>query len=344
MPEKTARPFVAKIVDFNPARMTDSEAVNIPERFRDLVGDKRQYPFNIAKHFPNGVSWFSPDQPWFFRYVMSNPDSVAKINQSDTLILSGSGMSAYYFQEGNFDKFKSEDVEYLKTTQEIVRNQLGAGKWVLGICFGGQVAVGAVGGRIGRLPTKDNGMAVTEAGWLDQSLTEAGKTDPVFTGLPEKFFAPHLHSDYVTKLPKIGDTVETSSGKIKVVKAEKLAVRRGYLDSDGLKDADKEFIQACIIEFDNGAKLYQIQPHPEMATADKANFLVRQNPWIAKEMGDKYYEQAKIIPSTADFSVSRVITNFIEQARESLEKRQRVTFLRSAIAQNLDELIPYLLP
>ena len=344
MSEKTARPFVAKIVDFNPTRMSDSEAANIPEHLRSLVGDKRQYPFNIAKHFPNGVSWFSPDQPWFFRYVMSNPDSVAKINQSDTLILSGSGMSAYHFQEKNYDKFKPEDVEYLKTTQEIVRNQLGTGKWVLGICFGGQVAVGAVGGRIGRLPTKENGQTVTEAGWLDQSLTEAGETNPVFAGLPEKFSAPHLHSDYITELPKVGETVETSSGKIKVTRAEKLAIRRGYLDSEGLKDTDKEFIQASIIEFDNGAKLYQIQPHPEMATADKANFLVRQNPWIAKEMGDKYYEQAKIIPSTADFSVSKVITNFIEETRAYLEKKQQVTFLRSAIAQNLDELAPYLLP
>ena len=56
MSEKTARPFVAKIVDFNPTRMNDSEAANIPEQFRPLVGDKRQYSFNIARHFPNGVS------------------------------------------------------------------------------------------------------------------------------------------------------------------------------------------------------------------------------------------------------------------------------------------------
>ena len=344
MSENAPRPFIAKIIDFNPARKNAAEAANIPENLRVFVADKRQYPFNIAKHFPNGVSWFSPDQPWFFRSIMSDPNQVSYVNKSDTLILSGSGMSAYHFQEGNYDTFKSEDVEYLRTTQEIVRNQLGAGKWVLGICFGGQVAVGAVGGRIGRLPTKDNGQTVTEAGWLDQTLTDAGKADPIFAQLPETFFAPHLHSDYVAELPKVGDAIETSSGKITIIKAEKLAVRKGYLDSEGLKDTDTEFIQASVIEFDNGAKLYQIQPHPEMSTADKANFLVRQNPWIAKEMGNTYYEHAKTIPLDADFSVSKIITNFTEQARNSLEKKQQVTFLRSVIAQNLEQFIPYLLP
>ena len=344
MAEITPRLLIAKIIDFNPTRMNDAEAANIPQELRTFVADKRQYPFNISRHFPNGVSWFSPDQPWFFRSVMADQEQVAKVKQSDTLILSGSGMSAYYFQEGNYDKFKPEDAEYLKKSQEIVRDQLGAGKWVLGICFGGQLAVSAVGGKIGRLPTIANGNTVTEAGWLDHALTEAGKNDPVFNTLPEKFYAPHLHSDYVAQLPRVGDVVETSSGKIKVKKSEVIAIRKGYLDTEGLKNPDTEYIQACVIEFDNGAKLYQIQPHPEMATSDKSNFLVRQNPWIAKEMGEQYYEKAKKVPPDTDFSVSKIITNFIEQSREALEKKQQITLLRSTIAQSLDQFIPYLLP
>lgn len=343
MLEFAPRPLIVKIVDFCTSRLKDVEAANIPQELRAYVADKRQYPFNIARHFPDGVSWFSPDQPWFFRSIMSSEEQMLKVKEGDTFILSGSGMSAYYFQEGNYDNFEPEDVDYLKKTQEIVKEQLGAGKWVLGICFGGQLAVGAIGGKLGRLPIKDNGNTVTEAGWLEQTLTDAGKKDPVFNHLPETFFAPHLHGDYVAGLPKVGTVVETTSGKITVVRAEKLAVRKGYLDTEGLKNVDTGYIQASVVEFDNGARLYQIQPHPEMATPDKANFLVRQNPWIRNEMGEEYYQQANNIVPNADFSVSRVVTSFVEQARENLEKRRNITFLRSVVAQNLDQFIPYML-
>ena len=76
--------------------------------------------------------------------------------------------------------------------QEIIRDHLGQGKWALGICYGGQHAEHAVGGHIGRLPNN-----VTEAGWLEHTLTPAGKKDEVFCSLPHTFQAPHFHNDYV---------------------------------------------------------------------------------------------------------------------------------------------------
>src|SRR3990167_8900565 len=218
------RPMATGIIDFNPVRMNKAEAKAIPPTLRDFVADKRQYPFNIARHFPDGVSWLSPDQPWFFRKIMSNPDQLAKLSESDTLILSGSGMSAYHFQEGDLNQFIPEEIEHLKKTQELIRDYLGAGKWTLGICFGGQLAVHAIGGKLGRLPTKSNGHSVVEAGWLKQRLTTAGEEDAVFGPLPKAFFAPHLHSDYVEELPAVGTVVSTSSGDITVTKAEILAL------------------------------------------------------------------------------------------------------------------------
>lgn len=343
MSEVIGKAFKAGIVDFNPARMNDAEASDIPPELRQSIADKRQYPFNIARHFPNNVSWLNLDQPWFFRFVMTDEQQVAKLRQSDTLVLTGSGMSAFYFQEGNQQKFPSpEDADLLKRAEEVIRDELSEGKWVLGICFGGQLGVHAVGGIVGRLPTK-NGYTVTEAGWLDQELTEAGHRDEVFGFLPRNFSAPHLHNDYVESLPSVGTVVETSAGRMKVVRADVLAVRRGYLDSDGLKNVDHEYIQASLIEFDNGARLYQIQPHPEMATPDKVNFLVRQNPWIEREMGEEHYRNALIVPLGVDLSVSKVITKFIEQARSHYERQQNITFTRAAIAQNLDRLTQYLI-
>jgi GMP synthase-like glutamine amidotransferase len=334
-----ARPFSVGIVDFNPKRMTDQQAVEhgIPAELRDQVADFRQYPLNISRQLPDGVSWYSAQQPWFFRSVMADAEKRRHLVESDILILSGSGMSAYQYQENAAAKFSPEDTEALSQTEDLIRNHLGEGKWALGICFGGQLAMHAVDGGIGRLPTNSQGNTITEAGWLDHQLTEAGKVDDVARGLPEHFFAPHLHSDYVAQLPAVGTVVSTASGDIKVTKAEVLAVRYGYADRDGLQEEGTAYTQMSVVEFDNGAKLYQIQPHPEMATPEKANFLVAMNPWIAdeNEMGKDYYEKALAVPADADFAVAQVVTRFTEAAKEHLEQTRSVHFINSVLANPL---------
>jgi len=329
----------AGIIDFNLKRMTleEAQAHGLPDYLRDHFADWRQYPLNIASHFPDGVSWFSAEQPWFFRTVLSNPEQTQKLQNSDVLILSGSGMSAYRFQEDPRKHFSEEDIKNLETAQVLVRNQLGEGKFVLGICFGGQLGMHAIGGRIGRIPNN-----VTEAGWLDHTLTHEGRNDEIMGQLPETFFAPHFHNDYVEKLPEVGSVIHTDNGDIKVTKAEILAIRRGYLDKDGLKDAERKFIMASVVEFDNGAKYYQIQPHPEMASATKANFLVRMNKWLAgeSEMGPEYYQHALAVPSDADFGVVKVIPKFISVAKRHLEEQRGVQFIEATTTR---EILKYIL-
>lgn len=334
MTTQESKQFSAGIIDFNPRRMNPDEAKahGIPEQLREHLADWRQYPLNISFHFAdnNDVSWFSAEQPWFFHSVMSDEKRLARLQESDVLILSGSGMSAYHFQERTKGAFSPEDRASLEKTQELVKTHFGEGKWVLGICFGGQLAVQVVGGRIGRLPE-----GVTEAGLLEHELKPAAKNDPVFNFMPDKFVAPHLHNDFVESLPATGTKVQTANGDITVTKAEVLAVRKGHLDKDGLKNPDTEYIMASVIEFDNGAKLYQIQPHPEMATPSKANFLVRMNGWLRQEMGEQYYQQALKVPMHTDFSIASVIPNFIKEAKRDSEERRGLTFIASVIAQNL---------
>ena len=337
--------FDVQIIDFNPSRMAQDQAteIGIPDELKPLLADKRQYLLNIARQLPKGSVWFRANQPWFFRTLLGNVENAKAINNNDALILSGSGMSMYKFQEGDPSAFSAEDKEALDRGEAAVRNELGEGKWVFGICFGGQLAVHAVGGKIGRLPENSYGQTVTEAGWLAQELTEAGKQDKIFGRLPETFYAPHLHSDYVAELPKVGTQVQTARGEIVVIAADTLAVRRGYLDENGLQQQDSTFIQASKITFSNGAVLYQIQPHPEMATEEKGNFLVRQNPWVKEEMGQAYYDRAVQMPQSADFSVSQTITRFIEEAREYYEANGAVEFARFVVGQNIDQFAPYLL-
>jgi GMP synthase-like glutamine amidotransferase len=337
--------FDARVLDFNPKRMEIEEAhsLGIPQELQPLLADKRQYPIKIAKLFPKGITWFEPNNPWFFRLALSDKDRVQSLSESETLILSGSGLSAFKFQENDASAFSPEDYKHLETTQEIIKEHLGKGKWILGICFGGQLAIQAVGGKIGRLPNNSRGYSVTEAGWLEHELTSAGKNDEVFGNLPDRFFAPHFHNDFVSQLPQINSEVITQSGNIRITDAQILAIRRGFLDSDGIRNKDKEYIQASVIIFDNGARLYQIQPHPEMSTSVNANFLVRQNEWIINEMGRDYYNQALQVPPDADFSASSIITRFVNAARDHDEAAKGIRYPRHVEGQKVSQFTPYLL-
>lgn len=319
------RGLSAGIVDFSTRRMTDekADALNIPPSYRTFVAEERQYAFKIADQLPEGVVWFDEAQPWYFRELFSDPQKIQKLRRASFLVLSGSGMSAYKFQEHDAS-VTPEDRTYIERAEDVIRNQLGDGKWVLGICYGGQLAVHAVGGRLGRLPKNPYGNTVTEAGWLPHELTLKGRNDEVFGHLPDTFYASHFHSDFVAELPKSGTKVPTENGEIEVVRADVLATRNGYLDRDGLRNTDITYIHAAVIEFDNGARLYHIQPHPEMATPTRANFLTRKVKWLLEkeeEMGVEYARNALDVPdATADFSVAKVITRFVEAYREHMRQ------------------------
>lgn len=336
MPEDS-RPLSAGIIDFNPKRMSPDEAHahGIPDDLIEHLGDWRQYPPNIAQHFPEGVSWFRAEQPWYFGSVMADKKHLQRLRTSDVLILSGSGLSAHHYQHGEIsEEYRSA----LKKSQEVIRDHLGEGKWILGICFGGQLAIHAVGGDIERLPNN-----ITEVGWLPHQLTTDGKRDEIFSVLPNTFFAPHLHNDYVEKLPPVGTKIQTSSGEIEVVLADILATRAGYQDKTDLANAETNYVMASVVEFNNGARLYQIQPHPEMSTPQKANFLVRMNPWVGKanEMGAVYYQNALTIPEGANFSVAQIIPNFVRRAQRHSEQQHGVIFIKATLLRNLFQ---YLLP
>ena len=336
------RTFNAGIIDYNPTRMSATEAkgLGIPPELQDHLADKRQYAPNIARHFPIGVSWFNPDHPWWVEAVMSNPAHVDYLKSTDALILSGGGQSAYKFQERVPGAFTPEQRETLEGSQEVTLSVLGSGKLVFSICLGGQLAINAVGGKIGRLPEGKSGVTPTEAGWLDHQLTDAGKKDEIFGSLPETFYAPHLHSDFVAELPPLGQKVKTEHGTIAVVRTEILATRNGYLYKGKLHNPDKQYIHASLVEFDNGARLYQIQPHPEMATAKKANFLVRQNQaWLEKDIGPEYFATALAVPENADFSVSQTITKFVELAKKRAQELNAVEFVAANLSRAIEQYL-----
>jgi GMP synthase (glutamine-hydrolysing) len=66
---------------------------------------------------------------------------------------------------------------------------------VLGVCFGHQLLGHALGGRVERNPLGQ------EVGTREIELTEAGRGDPLFRGLPARFLAQEAHEDQVAPAP-----------------------------------------------------------------------------------------------------------------------------------------------
>lgn len=66
---------------------------------------------------------------------------------------------------------------------------------VLGVCFGHQLIGEALGGRVERNP------AGREAGTISVTLTDAGRRDPLFEGLPWDLIVQSSHSDVLLRPP-----------------------------------------------------------------------------------------------------------------------------------------------
>lgn len=67
---------------------------------------------------------------------------------------------------------------------------------VLGVCFGHQLLAYAYGGRVVRSPQG------REIGTVQVDLTELGRADPLFRGLPERFTVQATHEDIVLEPPQ----------------------------------------------------------------------------------------------------------------------------------------------
>jgi GMP synthase (glutamine-hydrolysing) len=82
---------------------------------------------------------------------------------------------------------------HLQTEIEVIGEALAAGKPVLGICLGAQLLAHALGAQVRRHD-------VSEIGWYDLQLSEAGHADPVFAAIGARAPVFQWHS-YTFDLP-----------------------------------------------------------------------------------------------------------------------------------------------
>ncbi|BDX04734.1 type 1 glutamine amidotransferase [Planctobacterium marinum] len=108
------------------------------------------------------------------------------VEQYDAVIVGGASEASVL--EPEVYPFVPDCVRLLQYCRQI-------GKPVFASCFGFQLAVLAMGGEIVR-DERD-----FEIGTLPISLTEAAGTDPLFSGIPDPFYAVSVHRERAPQLP-----------------------------------------------------------------------------------------------------------------------------------------------
>ncbi len=136
----------------------------------------------------------------FTRYCRLEPEQIDVLNLFDTPVFGvdvASGYDALLVggaSEANV--LEPEQYPFVESAQQLLLNSLQRDQPVFASCFGFQLAVLALGGRIRH---KDQGF---EMGTLPISLTLAAGKDPLFWDMPDPFMAVSVHRQYATELPK----------------------------------------------------------------------------------------------------------------------------------------------
>lgn len=111
----------------------------------------------------------------------------------DWLIVMGGPMNIY----------EEAEHPWLAAEKRAIRDAIGQGRCVLGICLGAQLIADALGARVMRNPQR-------EIGWFPVGLTPAGRREPLFADFPPRFEAYHWHGD-TFDLPAGATPVATSA-------------------------------------------------------------------------------------------------------------------------------------
>ncbi|MHB1390914.1 MAG: type 1 glutamine amidotransferase [Thermoleophilia bacterium] len=107
----------------------------------------------------------------------------------DGIIVLGGPMAVY----------ETDAYGYLKSELELLKLAVAADFPLLGVCLGAQMIAAAAGGRVYAGPRR-------EIGWSEVELTEAGRDDALFRGLPHTIPVFQLH----------GDTFELPAGAMRL--------------------------------------------------------------------------------------------------------------------------------
>ncbi|WP_432697382.1 type 1 glutamine amidotransferase [Marinobacterium sp. YM272] len=136
----------------------------------------------------------------FANYCRVKPEQIEVLNLFDTPAVRPDAAEGYDAllvggaSEANV--LEPEKYPFVENAKALLLSSLERDQPVFASCFGFQLAVLALGGRIRH---KDQGF---EMGTLPISLTLAAGKDPLFWDMPDPFMAVSVHRQYATELPK----------------------------------------------------------------------------------------------------------------------------------------------
>lgn len=213
---------------------------------------------------------------WFADALKVNKNRIKALNVIDEplpntiphsgVIIGGSTHSVY------------ENLPWIQRLKEFIRAMAEQNKPMLGVCFGHQAIVEALGGKV------EKGRKGREFGTTEIDLTEDGKKDPLFLDLPSPIRLATSHADVVTRLPDRQDLKTLANNRLYPYQAlairdnirtiqphpeitcnilEALAISRkdvlikeGFLQDDSVFESFSKAMQSPKIEA-NGRKILQ---------------------------------------------------------------------------------------
>lgn len=156
---------------------------------------------------------------------------------------------------------------------------------LLGICFGAEGIVEALGGQLKDLKTQ-KGSNFWEIGWSYVKRYTGSREDPVLRGLPEEFLVPQDHEMTITKLPEGGEVL--------------LENERGV---QGFKLG----------------KIYGFQFHPEKSREQMMNYLDKDDVRQRLEKKNKKIDDIKALGETYNDEAKIILSNFLRFAWQNAQ-------------------------
>ncbi len=124
---------------------------------------------------------------------------VVRLYQGDRLPEDTSELHAVISMGGPMNVYEEDKYPFLREETSFLHRMINADMPVLGICLGAQMIAKAAGARVTRSPKE-------EVGWGLVRLTDAGRSDVLFQGLPQTLEVLQWHGD-MFHIPEHGDTV-----------------------------------------------------------------------------------------------------------------------------------------
>jgi len=98
------------------------------------------------------------------------------------------GCGGLIIMGGPMNVYEETEYPFLKDEDRLIKEALALKLPMIGVCLGAQLMAKAAGARVTKGQKK-------EIGWYKVELTEAGKSDGLFIGLPDEFIVFQWHGD-----------------------------------------------------------------------------------------------------------------------------------------------------